>query len=106
MTEKRTMKRIECKGMIGKFPTPQGMQTMYDTGQSLSPVDLAEALALQHSVFNATGALQDKAIQRLRDFMTEVVNKVNVYPVGYAGLSDDGRILVTEPWYEAKEKIS
>jgi len=28
---------------------------------------------------------------------------VNVYPVGQAGLTDDGRIVTTEPWFEEDE---
>ncbi|HUV52910.1 MAG TPA: hypothetical protein VMW64_07530 [Dehalococcoidia bacterium] len=97
------MKRIECIGIVGKFPTPKGLVTFYDTGISVSAVEVAEAMALQHAVFNATGEAQKIAIEKVKQFTIEIAQKVNVYPKGYAAFADDGRILVTEPWFESKE---
>ena len=86
------MVKVQCVGMVGKYPTPKGLLMFYDTGRCLTPVDLAEALALQHSFF-----------QKLYKFMNEIAHKVDVYPIGQAALADDGRIFVTEPWFESKE---
>jgi len=97
------VKRVECVGMVGKFPTPKGLVTFYDTGKSVSPVELVEALALQHSAFTGTPASKEQAGKKAYKFIEEIAQKVNVYPVGYAALTDDGRILVTEPWFESKE---
>ena len=96
------MKRVECIGIVGKFPTPKGAQTFYDTGRKVSAVDVAEALTLQHSYFGGIGKQEDTTKQ-LYDFATRMAKKVNVYPIGYAALAEDGRILVTEPWFEAKD---
>ena len=97
------MKRVDCVGMVGKYPTPKGSVMFYDTGRTVSPVDLAEALALQHSAFTGSGASKEEAKKKAYKFVEEIAKKVNVYPVGYAALTDDGRILVTEPWFESKE---
>lgn len=96
------MERIECQGMVGKYPTPKGLMMFYDTGRCLTPVELAEALALQHSFFS-DGVNEEKVSRKSYEFMNEVAHKVNVYPVGFAALADDGRIFVTEPWFESKE---
>lgn len=101
MTEnkKRTFRQVSCLGIVGKLPTPKGLQTYYDTGRKISPIELAEALTLQHSYFMGIGKSEDTAKQ-LHDFATQIAKRTNVYPKGYAALTDDGRILVTEPWFE------
>lgn len=96
------MKRVECLGIVGKFPTPDGMVTFYDTGRKMSPVDIAEAITLQHSYFGGIGE-QGETAKQLYDFTTRIAKKANVYPIGYAALAEDGRILVTEPWFESKD---
>ena len=97
------MKRVDCVGMIGKFPTPKGLLMFWDTGKSMTPVQLAESLALQHSVFGATGEKRKEAIKKISNLIIEIAHQVNVYPIGQAALADDGRILVTEPYYDEKE---
>lgn len=96
------MKRVECLGIVGKFPTPKGMKTFYDTGRKVSAVDVAEAITLQHSYFAGIGG-QEETAKQLYGFATQMAKKANVYPIGYAALAEDGRILVTEPWFEVKE---
>ncbi|GAI05718.1 unnamed protein product, partial [marine sediment metagenome] len=73
------------------------------TGKSITPVQLAESLALQHSVFSATGEERKEAIKKTSNLIIEIAHQVNVYPVGQAALADDGRILVSEPYYDEKE---
>jgi len=99
------MKKVECLGIVGKFPTPKGIQMFYDTGIKLSAVDIAEALILQHSYLAGIGEQEDTAKQ-VYDFATRMAKKANVYPIGYAALAEDGRILVTEPWFESKDTDS
>ena len=95
-------KKVQCIGMVGKFPTPEGLLMFYDTGRCLSPLDLAEAMALQHSYFSK-GVNKEEVSEKLYRFMNEVEKKVDVYPIGQAAIADDGRILVTEPFFESKE---
>ncbi len=97
------MKRVDCIGMVGKFPTPKGLLMFWDTGRTIAPVQLAELLALQHSVFNATGETRKEAWGKVASLMREVAHQANVYPTGQAAVADDGRILVTEPWFSEKE---
>jgi len=97
------MEKIQCIGMVGKYPTPKGLLMFYDTGRCLSPTDLAEALALQHSYFSG-GVDKGKVAEKLYSFMNEIAHKADVYPIGQATLIDDGRIIVTEPWFEAKQQ--
>ncbi len=97
------MKRVNCVGMVGRYPTPKGSLMFWDTGKSITPVQLVEALALQHSISNATGRAKKEAIGKAYELIMEVVNQTNVYPIGQAALDGDGRILVTEPFYEEKE---
>lgn len=87
---------------MGKFPTPNGMQTFYDTGQKISPTELAEAMVLQHSMAQGIGKEED-TVKQIFDFLTKIAKKANVYPVGFAALAEDGRVLVTEPWFESKD---
>ncbi len=94
---------MQCVGMVGKLPTPKGSTMFYDTGRQITPVQLAEVLALQHSVSNSNGETRERAILKIIETMTKVANEVNVYPVGQAALAGDGRILVTEPWFESYE---
>ncbi len=96
------MIKVDCVGMVGKFPTPKGLVMFYDTGRCLSPIELAEALALQHSYFSE-GINSKDVSKKLYDFINGVAHKVNVFPVGQAALADDGRIFVTEPWFKSKE---
>lgn len=84
------MRRVECFGIVGKLSTPKGPQTFYDTGRAVSPVDVARASALRYAVFNTTGKMHEKAMERMGELVIEVAMKVNVYPVGQAGLMDDG----------------
>jgi len=98
------MKKIECLGIVGRFPTPNGLRTYYDTGRKLSPTELAEAIVLQHSMVQGIGD-ESETVEQLFDYMTRVINKANVYPIGYGALIGDGRIIVTEPWFESKEEI-
>lgn len=86
--------------MVGKLPTPKGLVMFYDTGRCLSPVQLTEALALQHSFFS-NGVDKEKATEEINNFINGIIQKVGVYPVGQAALADDGRILVSEPWFES-----
>lgn len=97
------MIKVDCVGMVGKLPTPKGLLMFWDTGKSISPLQLAEIIALQHSVFSATGKSQKEAWGKVTELMTKITQETNVYPVGQAALADDGRILVTEPWFESKE---
>jgi hypothetical protein len=87
-----------------------GSLTFYDTGRSLAPADFAEAIALQHSYFAVTGRDQKRLVaQKLYDFVASLAKKTGVIPIGKSALSDDGRILVTEPYFEeevADEKSS
>ena len=92
-------KRVDCIGMVGKLPTPKGFLMFWDTGKVTTPVQLAEVLALQHSVFSATGKAKQEAADRTWKLITEIAYQVNVWPAGKAALADDGRILVTEPYY-------
>lgn len=55
------MRRVVCLGIVGKLPTPDGPQTFYDTGRTVSPADVARALALQSAVCNTTGMMQAKS---------------------------------------------
>ncbi len=96
------MRKVECVGMVGKLPTPEGLLMFYDTGRCLTPVELAEALAFQHTFFS-NGIDKGKVTEKLLDFVAEIAHKVNVYPVGQAAIASDGRILVTEPWFESEE---
>jgi len=80
------MKRVECVGIVGKYPTPKGLLMFWDTGRNINPVQLAEFLGLQHSVFQATGKQREEAIRRIQAKATEMANQVNVWPVGYAAL--------------------
>jgi hypothetical protein len=100
------MKRVECKGMVGKYPNPKGkgMIAFYDTGVSIPPEDVAEAITLQHLAFFATtAAARQQAMEKVVEFTKAMAKKVNVYPKGMAALAEDGRILVTEPYFESKE---
>lgn len=98
------MKKVECIGMVGKYPTPKGLLMFWDTGRAVTPVQLAEMYALQHSVFQATGKQREEAINKIYAKATELANQVNVWPVGFAALVDDGRIFVSEPWFNEKEE--
>ena len=97
------MKRVDCIGMVGRLETPKGLLMFWDTGKAITPIQFAEILALQHSVFSATGKAQQDAVDKIFKLTTEIIHQVNVWPVGQGALADDGRILVTEPWYEEKE---
>jgi hypothetical protein len=99
------MRRVDCLGIVGKLPTPKGLRTFWDTGRRISAVEVAEAITLQHSYFLGVGE-QKNTTNQLYDFATRIATKANVYPVGYAALADDGRILVTEPWFEEKIDIA
>ena len=98
------MLKVECIGMVGRYPTPDGEMTFYDTGRFVAPEDLAEALALQHSAFAVTGRQRRKVVREITRLLMKITRKVNVYPVGKAALADDGRILVSEPWFESKNQ--
>lgn len=75
--------------------------TFYDTGRKVSREDLAKAQALQYAAFYATGEIAQDAREKALEHVKTIAKKVNVFPMGKAALTDDGRILVTEPWYEA-----
>lgn len=89
--------------MVGKFQTPDGLLMFWDTGRSVTPVQLAEALALQLSAFSGTRNERREAAREAAKFVNKIAQQVNVYPVGKAALAGDGRILVTEPWFEEKD---
>ena len=96
------MKKVECVGMVGKYPTPKGLVMFYDTGRSVTPVMLAEIIALQHSFYQLPESKRGDVTEKLIKKAKELAQQVNVYPAGFAALADDGRILVTEPWFEEK----
>jgi hypothetical protein len=98
------VKRVECTGMVGKYPTPKGLLMFWDTGRQITPVQLAEMFALQHSVFQTTGKQRQDAFNKIMSKATEMAQQVNVWPEGYAALTEDGRIFVTEPWFNEKEE--
>jgi len=94
------MKRVEC---IGKVDVGNAPMAFWDTGRLVTPVQLAEVMALQHSAFFACGKTRQEAMKKIYEKATEIAHQVNVYPVGKAALADDGRILVTEPYFNEKE---
>lgn len=97
------MKRVDCVGMVGKYPTPKGLVMFWDTGKSVSPVQLAESQAIQHAVYNSSNKDRTRAMEKAGKIVMELARAANVYPEGFAVLADDGRMLVTEPWYFEEE---
>ena len=97
------MRRVDCIGMVGKLPTPKGKKMFWDTGRSVTPVQLAELLALRHSYFSSTAEEIKEITSKIYSLMRELAEGINVYPIGFAGIADDGRVLVTEPWFEEKD---
>lgn len=97
--------RVECVGEAGECPTPKGMMMFWDTGKFITPVQLAEAMALQRFAFCAEGKVRKEAGMKLGKLAMQTALDNNVYPPppGYAALADDGRILVSTPYYEQKE---
>ena len=97
--------RIDCKGIVGRYNTPKGFLTFYDTGIVVNPEDMAELLVLYKTAFNNKEVDMDK----LQSQMFAVVNKIalqnNVYSPGIITIAEDGRIFVTEPFYETKEEL-
>lgn len=96
------MRRVDCIGMVGKFPTPKGLVMFWDTGRLVSPVDFAEIIALQHSAFSGSRNNRRRAMAQVYNHVSRIAHEVNVWPIGIAAVADDGRILVTEPWFEEK----
>ncbi len=91
------MRRVEC---IGKVDVGNAPMAFWDTGRRVTPIQLAEITALQYTAFFACGhKLREEARRRIWEKANEIAHQVNVYPVGKAALSDDGRILVTEPYF-------
>ena len=95
------MIKIECIGMVGKFPTPEGLVMFYDTGRSIELGDLAELMAKRSSLIEAGPGSIKEAGEGIFELAIEIANKTDVYPAGYAAVAEDGRILVTEPWFES-----
>jgi len=98
------MKRVKCIGIVGRYPTSEGMQTLYDTGRIVSLLDSADAIDLRNSIHTLTGKKRDEAKKQALDFISRIQEKYNIYPIGFATLTDEGRILVAKPWFEAKEE--
>ncbi len=95
------MKTIQCMGIVGRYETPTGLLTFYDTGVIVPPADMAELLTLHKLVLS--GKLAEVG-NKIFPLMRDIAHKANVYPKGYASVAEDGRIFVTEPFYEAKEE--
>jgi len=97
------MKRVICIGMVGKLPTPEGSVMFYDIGRKVSPAQLNEVRQLLYKAFSGNHKTREEARKRISAKVTEIAKQVNVYPVGKAMLVEDGRILVTESYFNEKE---
>lgn len=89
--------------MVGKYPTPKGLIMFWDTGRKINLEQLNRARALQYASFYATGKIKVDARNKIYNLATDIAHEVNVWPEGYAALTDDGRIFVSEPWFNEKE---
>ncbi|GAI35400.1 unnamed protein product, partial [marine sediment metagenome] len=65
-----------------------------------------ELMALQSRLSEATPESLEQSKRDIFEQCAEIARKTDVYPVGYAAIADDGRIFVTEPWFESKAEHS
>jgi hypothetical protein len=83
---------------LGNFPG-----RFWDTGVFLTPLELAEGMAMQHSAFMLPeGHEKRKLVRKIADYCMEVSRKHNVWPDGKCGLTEDARIIVDKPYYIRK----
>lgn len=92
--------RVDCKGIVGRVDLGEGLVTLFDTGRKVPVVDMAEAVVLRSMALSATDKT-DKAdiINQIADWTARIAKTVGVYPIGIAWIMDDGRVVVTEPWF-------
>lgn len=93
-------RKVDCVGMVGKLPTPDGPQNFWDTGKKVNEDALNRIKALQYASFYAPGDVKRDARNKLKLITIQITKEFNVYAVKLAGIADDGRILVNTPWFE------
>ncbi len=99
------MKRVECVACVGKLPG-LGDDQFWNTGKKVTQEQLAEAIGLHRFIFAHTGKVRRDAISRLAKLTKDFTHSANVWPPEgkKGGLSDDGRIFITAPWFFEKEE--
>ena len=93
---------VDCVGMIGKMPTPEGECMFWDTGRTISKEQMKIILALQWQAFHGNAHEQTHAWAKLKTISTDIAVECNVYPPKYACMMDDCRIVVNTPWFKSK----
>ena len=103
MVEAVTFVDVQCVGMIGKLPTPEGECLFWDTGKKITIEQTKILKSLQWQACYGNRKEQTHAWDRLKTIAQDIATAQNVYPPKYAGLTDDGRIVVNTPWFKTKE---
>ena len=93
---------VDCLGMIGKMPTPEGECLYWDTGKKITDEQLKKIKTLQWQACYGNHRERQDAWKKLKTITNEIAQECNVYPPKYAGMTDDCRIVVNTPWFKSK----
>ena len=96
---------VDCAGMIGKMPTPEGECMFWDTGKKITAEQMKRIKTLQWQAFNGNHRERQDAMNKLKTITNDIAMEANVYPPKFAGMTDDCRIVVNTPWFRERREV-